>query len=115
MRTILHSWNVLWTTVAIAFVLQACGEGGYWELKHAPVLVKQIVKVDYPPCGISNARGCWIPTTQTIEIKAGLSASDEACVLRHEKAHAAGWVHPPGQALEWDCGPREYMEAACAS
>lgn len=109
MRAILHSWNALWTAVAVTFVLQACGDGGYWELKYAPVPVKQIVRVEYP-CAIENARGCWNPVTQVIEVKNGLSASDEACVLRHERAHAAGWVHPVNQALEWDCGPRDFLE-----
>lgn len=109
MRKILHAWNALWTTLAVAFVLQACGDGGYWELKYAPVPVKQIVRVEYP-CAIQNARGCWNPATQVIEIKAGLSPSDEACTMRHEKAHAAGWAHPVAQALEWDCGPKEFLE-----
>lgn len=90
--------------------LTACGDGGYWELKNPPVKVQAIVKLDTLTCPDRNARGCWVPATQTIEIKTGLSPSDEACVMRHEKAHAAGWVHPENQALSWDCGPREFLE-----
>lgn len=93
-------------------LLAGCGDGGYWELKNPPVPVKQIVRVDTLTCPDRNARGCWVPTTQTIEIRTHLSPSDEACVMRHEKAHAAGWTHPVSQALEWDCGPKEFLEAA---
>ena len=90
-------------------LISACGDGGYWELKNAPLPVKHIVRADYP-CAMQNARACWNPASQTIEIKYGLSPSDEACAMRHEKAHAAGWTHPVSQALEWDCGPKEFLE-----
>ncbi len=95
--------------ILILLVLFGCGEGGYWTLTNAPLPVKHIVRVDYP-CAIQGARGCWNPASQTIEIKHGLSTSDEACAMRHEKAHAAGWVHPENQALVWDCGPKEFLE-----
>lgn len=90
--------------ILLVFLLQACGDGGYWELKHTPVEIAHIARVDYP-CAMQNARGCWNPVSRTIEIKHGLSASDEACVMRHERAHAAGWVHPENMAFVWDCGP----------
>ena len=93
----------------VLLALTACGDGGYWELKNPPLKVKHIVRVDYP-CAMQNARGCWNPASQTIEVKHGLSPSDEACVMRHERAHAAGWTHLVNQALEWDCGPQDFLE-----
>ena len=88
-------------------LLSACGDGGYWTQTTAPVPVKVVEYVDYP-CAGRNTRGCWNPMTQTMQIKTNLSPSDEACTYRHEMAHANGWTHPVNQALEWDCGPKEF-------
>jgi hypothetical protein len=76
----------------------------YWVRDKAPAEVKHIVRVDFP-CGKKDTRGCWHAHSGTIEIKKGLSAADEACVLRHERAHSQGWSHPNRQSFLWDCGP----------
>jgi len=36
-----------------------------------------------------------------------MTPSEEACVKRHETAHAAGWTHPENMAYVLDCGPEE--------
>lgn len=104
-------FNTLLAIILASLLLTACGEGGYWTLTNAPLPVKHIVRADYP-CAIQGARACWNPASQTIELKHGLSPSDEACAMRHEKAHAAGWTHPVNQAIIWDCGPKEFLETA---
>lgn len=32
------------------------------------------------------------------------------CTLRHERAHAAGWMHDDRTAFSTDCGPKEFKE-----
>ena len=38
--------------------------------------------------------GCSFEKSRTIYIRGGLAPEVEAIVLRHEKAHLNGWVHP---------------------
>jgi hypothetical protein len=88
-----------------AFVLQGCG--GYWYA--APEMagpVEQVIVTDnvLRDCGQSNSAGCWLPTTGTIFIKAGVSVDERACVERHERKHAAGFNHDDRTNFRLNCG-----------
>jgi hypothetical protein len=95
----------------LLLLISGCAMQPYWTLANAPLPVLHVVHVDFPCAGMRGAdptaRGCWNANAQTIEIKRGLSAANEVCVLRHERAHAAGWTHPANMAYVADCGPKQ--------
>ena len=88
----------------IFILLSGCATDTYWVRAVNPVEVKHIAHVDLP-CGRFGWSACWNPAAQTIEVKKGLPAGLEACVISHERKHAAGYRHDlerPNFAI--DCG-----------
>ena len=95
--------------LSVAF--SGCANTGAWSDKpmRPPMPALFTVHVDFPcganPDGIRRVYGCWNEAARTIEIKKGLAAEDEACVLRHERLHAAGYTHgDQGHYYRMDCG-----------
>ena len=94
----------------LILLLAGCANSGAWS--DGPVRpVKPVlftVHVDFP-CGQHNWNGCWNDAAQTVEIRKGLSKSDEKCVISHEatgkKNHAAGYTHgDQSHYYRMDCG-----------
>jgi len=88
-----------------ALLLAGCATDTYWTRVYEPLSVEHVVHVDFP-CGKRELLGCWNPVGRTIELRKGMSASLERCVLSHEKKHADGFVHPEPRAIVAyiDCG-----------
>ena len=85
-------------------MLNGCATDTYWVRTMNPVEVKHFARVDFP-CGRRGWDGCWNPAGQTIEIRKGMPAAMENCVIGHERKHAAGYRHDlerPNLAI--DCG-----------
>ena len=54
-----------------------------------------------------TVHGCYQAGIGMIFLQAGMSATERACVLRHEQAHADGWDHGEQSTLTArpSCGP----------
>ena len=106
------AWDITWRMrYFLLLLLSGCASQPYWTLANAPVPVMNVVYVDYPCAGMSGAApkalGCWNSPAKAIEIRKGLSREIEEGVMRHERAHAAGWTHPANMAYVADCGPKQ--------
>ncbi len=86
-----------------------------WRLTSAPLPVAAPV-IEVPSaaavCGPSShgngtVYGCYDAIAGVIFLQAGLSATDRACMLRHERFHEAGWTHNAESTLTTrpSCGP----------
>lgn len=88
----------------LLLLTSGCAHEPYWTRVVEPLEVKHIVRVDRP-CGDAKLWGCFHWPSQTIEIRKGLSPVADACVLGHERKHAAGYKHDnerPSYSI--DCG-----------
>lgn len=91
-------------------LLSACvvaGCGGYWYA--APEMagpVEQVIVIAEAPtiCGSPLFLGCWLKWMRTIFIQAGLPATTEACVEKHERKHASGMNHDGRSNYRLNCG-----------
>lgn len=94
-------------------LLSGCAVDPYWTQQINPIEVKHIAHVDMP-CGYllggKRLDGCWNASANTIEVRKGLNASREECVISHERKHAAGYVHEIREIVfAQDCGDGRVM------
>ena len=78
----------------------------YWFKTRIQADSVRIEYVDRIDCGGYDALGCYRESygKGVIQIRKGLPAYVESCVLKHEKKHANGEDHPTGLQPFIDCG-----------
>ena len=106
----LRSLSIISVIVLITLLFYSCALEPYWRKTHAPLEIAGVIR--YPTtellrvfCGNRVGRGC----TERIEHLGiailHLGPDADECTLKHEKAHAAGWMHDAREIYRRDCGP----------
>ena len=97
--------------VLVGLFMGGCASDPYWKRDARPVEERMIAEVDDVVCNGHGAytgtkiEGCADRDFGIITLRRGLTESERACVLRHERAHLKGWNHDDRPAYALDCGP----------
>lgn len=82
--------------VAATPVPAAGGYANYWTCSGQPMAPQAQTKVvdTHVPCGNYKANGCYMPASNTIEVRTFLTPEQRARVVAHEALHRDGCSHP---------------------